>query len=60
MRDGEGNKLSPEEEKKVRSIQETPGKASLNKVSINPDPARTAPPPEGEKFGAKPAPGVGE
>lgn len=36
MRDGRGNRLSPEEERKVKSIQGAPGKDSLKKVSINP------------------------
>ncbi|WP_141740161.1 hypothetical protein [Bosea sp. BIWAKO-01] len=38
MRDGSGNKLSPEEQEKVKSIQGAPDKDSLNKVSINPGP----------------------
>lgn len=38
MRDGRGNKLSPEEERKVRSIQGAPDKDSLKKVSIKPEP----------------------
>lgn len=37
MRDGEGRKLSAEEQQRVKSIQGAPDKESLNKVSINPD-----------------------
>jgi hypothetical protein len=37
MRDGRGNQLSPEEQKKVKSIQGAPDGQSLKKVSINPD-----------------------
>lgn len=37
MRDGSGNKLSAEEQQKVKSIQGAPDKESLNKVSINPE-----------------------
>lgn len=37
MRDGEGRKLSAEEQQRVKSIQGAPDKDSLNKVSINPD-----------------------
>jgi len=37
MRDGSGNKLSLEEEKKVRSIQVTPDPDANTKVSIEPE-----------------------
>ena len=36
MRDGSGNKMSPEEQQKVKSVQGAPDKESLNKVSITP------------------------
>lgn len=62
MRDGRGNKLSPEEERKVKSIQGAPDKDSLKKVSINPepdeDPAYEHKPEE--KLGQKPASGGAE
>ena len=38
MRDGQGNKLSPEEEHKVKSTKVEPDKESLNRVSIDPGP----------------------
>lgn len=41
MRDGRGNKLSPEEQQKVKSIQGAPDKESLHKVLINPESAET-------------------
>lgn len=37
MRDGHGNKLSPEEQQKVRSIQGAPDRDSVSGISINPD-----------------------
>ena len=37
MRDGNGNKLSPEEVQKVKSIQGAPGKDSVSGISIKPD-----------------------
>lgn len=37
MRDGNGNKLSPEEVQKVKSIQGAPGKDSASGISIQPD-----------------------
>lgn len=37
MRDGEGRKLSAEEQQRAKSIQGAPDKDSLKKVSINPD-----------------------
>ncbi len=37
MRDGQGNKLSPEEQQRVRSIQGDPGKDATTKVSIDPE-----------------------
>lgn len=40
MRDGEGNKLSPEEQQRVKSIQGDPGKQATKMVSINPDPEK--------------------
>lgn len=39
MRDGSGNKLSPEEAQKVKSIQGTPDKDATTKVSIDPNAA---------------------
>jgi hypothetical protein len=36
MRDGSGNKMSPEEQQKVKSIQGAPDPESLNTISINP------------------------
>lgn len=62
MRDGEGNKLSPEEQQRVKSIQGAPGKQATTKVSINPDPEKDtgdADKPE-VKPGDKPAAGLGE
>ncbi|CAN7248666.1 hypothetical protein [Bosea sp. LjRoot237] len=61
MRDGRGNQLSPEEQKKVKSIQGAPDGQSLKKVSINPDADKdtgSANKPE-VKPGDKPAAGVG-
>jgi len=40
MRDGEGRKLSVEEQQRVKSIQGAPDKQSLKKVSIDPNPAK--------------------
>lgn len=37
MRDGEGNKLSPEEQQRVRSIQGDPGRQATTRISIDPD-----------------------
>jgi hypothetical protein len=37
MRDGEGRKLSAEEQQRVKSIQGAPDKDSLKKVSISPN-----------------------
>ena len=37
MRDGEGNKLNPEEQQRVKSIQGDPGEEATRKISINPD-----------------------
>jgi len=62
MRDGEGNKLSPEEQQRVKSIQGDPGKEATTKVSIVADPEKDT----GEadkpqvKPDDKPAAGVGE
>jgi hypothetical protein len=36
MRDGQGNKLSPEEIDKVKAAAAKPGEASLNRVSVDP------------------------
>ncbi len=60
MRDGQGNKLSPEEQQRVRSIQGDPGKDATTKVSIDPERKSedTHNPPE--KPGDKPAAGPGE
>lgn len=64
MRDGQGNKLSPEEQQKVRSIQGAPDQDSLSGVSIDPnggkdtgDADKPSPP---VKPGEKPAAGPGE
>jgi hypothetical protein len=62
MRDGHGNKLSPEEQGRAKSIQGAPDKDSLNKVSIDPHPDKDT----GEahkpdvKSEDKPAAGPGE
>ncbi|MEZ2405753.1 hypothetical protein AB6806_02905 [Bosea sp. RCC_152_1] len=40
MQDGQGNKLSPEEQQRVKSIQGDPGTEATTKVSINPDPEK--------------------
>ena len=62
MRDGSGNKLSPEEEQKVRSIQGAPDQKSVSGISIDPNADKDT----GEadkpqvKPGDKPAAGVGE
>lgn len=37
MRDGQGNKLSPEEERKVKSIQGAPDNGSVSGISIDPN-----------------------
>ncbi|WP_377840230.1 hypothetical protein [Bosea sp. UC22_33] len=64
MRDGQGNKLSPEEQQKVRSIQGAPDQDSLSGVSIDPNAGKDtgdadkSPPPV--KPGEKPAAGPGE
>lgn len=61
MRDGEGNKLSLEEEQKVRSIQGTPDKSSLDKVSIDPNRTKLASSGEHDEMApSKPATGAGE
>lgn len=62
MRDGSGNKLSPEEEQKVKSIQGAPDKESVSGISIKPNAAKDAgatnePP---AKPLEKPAAGAGE
>jgi hypothetical protein len=36
MRDGSGNKMSPEEQEKVKSIQGAPDKDALRKTSVTP------------------------
>lgn len=36
MRDGDGNKLSPEEQARVKSIQGDPGAQTTTQVSIDP------------------------
>ena len=62
MRDGEGNKLSPEEKQRTQSIQGAPDKDSLNKVSISPDAVKDtgeADKPR-EKLPDNPAGGIGE
>jgi hypothetical protein len=61
MRDGEGNRLSPEEEQRVKSIQGDPGKQATTTISINPDPKKDkgADRPKARP-GGKPAAGVGE
>ena len=62
MRDGQGNKLSPEEQQRTTSIQGAPDKDSLKKVSINPDADKDtgeADKPR-EKLPDTPAAGVGE
>jgi hypothetical protein len=62
MRDGSGNKLSPEEVQKVKSIQGVPDKDSVSGISIKPDAGKdrgTADKPQ-SKPGEKPAAGVEE
>lgn len=62
MRDGEGNKLSPEEKQRTQSIQGAPEKDSLNKVSISPDADKDTGEADKttEKVPDNPAAGVGE
>lgn len=50
MRDGQGNKLSSEEEAKVKAVEVAPDGHSLNKISVDPNPRET----DG-KTGEKPA-----
>lgn len=62
MRDGNGNKLSPEEEQKVKSIQGAPDKDSVSGISIRPDAGKdrdTTDKPQARP-GEKPAPGAGQ
>lgn len=62
MRDGSGNKLSPEEVQKVKSIQGAPGKDSVSGISIKPDADKdrgTTDKPQANPS-EKPAAGVGE
>ncbi|MGW9333437.1 hypothetical protein [Bosea sp. NPDC055594] len=62
MRDGQGNKLSPEEQQRTQSIQGAPDKDSLKKVSIRPDADKDtgeADKPK-ERLPDKPAAGPGE
>jgi hypothetical protein len=42
MRDGQGNKLSPEEQQKVRSIQGALDRDSVSGVSIDPNVGKDA------------------
>jgi len=37
MRDGQGAKLSPDQQQKVKNIQGAPDEKSVNRVSISPD-----------------------
>ena len=62
MRDGDGNKLSPEEQHCVKSIQGDPGKDSTTKVSIDPDPEKDTGDADKPRVKPddKPAAGVGE
>lgn len=62
MRDGEGNKLSPEEQQRVKSIQGDPGKDATTKVSIDPDPEKDTGDADKPRVKPcdKPAAGVGE
>lgn len=62
MRDGQGNKLRPQEQQRVRSIQGDPDKDATTKVSINPDPQKDTGDSDKPKVkpGDKPAAGVGE
>ena len=62
MRDGGGNKLSPEEQLRVKSIQGDPGKETSTKVSINPDPEKDTGDADKPKVKPddRPAAGVGE
>ncbi|KRE17557.1 hypothetical protein ASE66_29255 [Bosea sp. Root483D1] len=62
MRDGQGNKLSPEEQQKVRSIQGTPDNESVSGVSIDPNAEKDTGEADKPKVPPedKPAAGVGE
>ncbi|HEV7318784.1 MAG TPA: hypothetical protein VGO04_09270 [Ensifer sp.] len=62
MRDGDGNKLSPEEQARVKSIQGDPSDSIGKKVSIDPNGEKDtgdADKPEAPRD-EKPAAGVGE
>lgn len=50
MRDGNGNRLSEEEQQKVRSIQGAPDEKSVSGISIDPNPDK---PGEAAKPGQK-------
>ncbi|MBA4221154.1 MAG: hypothetical protein C0458_10540 [Methylobacterium sp.] len=62
MRDGSGNKLSPEEAQKVKSIQGTPDKESVSDISIDPNADKDTGEADKPKVPPqdKPAAGVGE
>ena len=62
MRDGEGNKLSPEEQQRVKSIQGDPGKEATTKASVDPDPEKYTGDADKPKVKRddKPAAGAGE
>lgn len=60
MRDGDGNKLSPEEQQRVKSIQGDPGKDATTKVSIDPEKDTGDADKPRVKPDDKPAAGIGE
>lgn len=62
MRDGEGNKLSPEEQQRVKSIQGDMGSEATTRVSIDPDPEKDTGDADEPRVNPddKPASGVGE
>lgn len=62
MRNGDGNKLSPEEQQRVKSIQGDPGKEATTKTSVDPDPEKDTGDADKPRVkpGDKPAAGVGE
>jgi hypothetical protein len=60
MRDGQGNKLSPEEQQKIRSIQGAPGRDSVSGISIDPNAGKDTSKEPLAKPVEKPAAGPGE
>ena len=62
MRDGEGNKLSPEEQARVKSIEGDPGAQSTGQVSIDPQADKNTGEPDKSlvQRDEKPAAGLGQ